>query len=344
MFFLSGRGQLKMLKKLKEKFKNNPSVFYAMSIAATWAGGNSLIIGMTTAQETGIIPFILWAIGNTLAPIVFGLLALRVNKLQRIMECKVIEIFLMILCIFQIWLQMNNIQSTLSGTQYISNTASIIIALVIAIAFIILFLKDSFPRNVMTDNYSWYFVYFLIIILMICAFIYSGGKINHLPLGKDNIFSGIKSAILLIPGCFAYPVFWKMLRYNEKNEDEIKNINIEKSFVNGGLLFGLYLLFVFALALVSFNPVLEFVKAILVVIIAASTLSSFIYSLHCYAGKKVGTILSIATIAVWQLFIPLGVLNMWSLMSTIRLYMIIGAFAVAIVWDYMERKKGYERN
>ena len=72
-------------------------------------------------------------------------------------------------------------------------------------------------------------------------------------------------------------------------------------------------------------------------------LSSFIYSLHCYAGKKIGTILSIITIAAWQLFIPLGVLNMWSLMSTVRLYMIIGAVLVAIIWSVAERRK-YEQN
>ena len=238
---------------------------------------------------------------------------------------------------------MNNIQSILSETQYISNVAATIIAIVIAIAFVIIFLKNSFPRNVMTDNYGWYIVYFLIIVLMILAFIYSGGKINKLPLGQDKIVDGIKSAILLIPGCFAYPVFWKMLKYNEKNEDKVEKVNIEKCFAYGGLLFGLYLVFVFMLALVSFSPALELMKAILVVIIASSTLSSFIYSLHCYAGKKIGTILSIMTIAVWQLFIPLGVLNMWSLMSMVRLYMIIGAVLVAIIWSVTERRK-YEQN
>lgn len=327
-----------MLKKLKKLFKSNPSVFYAMSIAATWAGGNSLIIGMTTAQKTGIIPFILWAIGNTLAPIVFGLLALKIHKMQKVMDSKIIEIFLTILSMFQIWLQMNNIQSILSGTQYVTNTVATVIAMIIAIIFVIIFFKNSFPRNVMTDNYGWHIVYFLIVILMIAGFVCSGGRINQLPLGQDKIGEGIKNAVLLIPGCFAYPVFWKMLKYNEKNEDEVQNVNMEKCFIHGGLLFGLYLIFVFMLALVSFNPILEFIKAILVVIIASSTLSSFIYSLHCYAGKKVGTILSIITIAVWQVFIPLGVLNMWGLMSTIRLYVIIIAILIAIIWSVKERR------
>ena len=162
-----------MLTKIKNVFQKNPVVFYSMCIAATWAGGNSLIIGMTTAQENGIIPFLLWAVANMLAPIVFGLLALKIPKFQKTMESKPIMLFLTIICIFQIWLQMNNIQSTLAGTQYISNTVSIIIAIVLAVLFIILFLKDSFPRNVLTDNYSWWIVYLLILVLKklyICSY------------------------------------------------------------------------------------------------------------------------------------------------------------------------------
>lgn len=326
-----------MLMKIRKIFQRNPSIFYSMCIAATWAGGNSLIIGMATAKENGIIPFFIWTFANMLAPIIFGLLSLKIPKFQNTMESKPIALFLTIICIFQIWLQMNNIQSTLSGTEYISNNFAIIIAIVIAIFFVVLFLKDSFSRNILTDNYSWWIVYLLIFALMTCAYVISGGKINNLSLGIENVGRGIKDAILLLPGAFAYPVFWKMLRYNEKNDDKIRNINIERCFLYGGLLFGLYLLFVLALAFVSFNPILELVKAILIVVIASSTLSSFLYSLHCFAGKKVGTILSGLTIITWQLFIPLGVLNMWSLMSTVRLFVLLGAFIFSIGWYLKER-------
>lgn len=57
---------------VKDKFKKTPSIYYAMSIAATWAGVGSLMNGITMAQDYGIVPFIIWAIGNTLACVVFG--------------------------------------------------------------------------------------------------------------------------------------------------------------------------------------------------------------------------------------------------------------------------------
>lgn len=333
-----------MFQRLRESFKRNPMVYYTMSVAATWAGGQSLVVGMSTAQQQGIIPFILWAIGNTLAPIVFGLFALSIPKFQDVLESKIVNGFMMIICVFQIWLQMNNIQSMLGGTIYISNTAAIIITIAIAVAFLILFLRDSFPRNVLTDHVGWGVVYGLIAAVMVAAFICSGGKLNNLPLGNDPemIKSGIEKAILLLPGCFAYPVFWKMLRYNDHNEDAVRSVNIKKAFVIGGLLFGLYLCFVFALAWVQFNPVLDLIKAILVTLIAVSSLSSFMYSLHCFTGKTFGTIASLATIAGWQILIPLGVLGAWTLMSTIRLYVLGAALIAALVWAYIERRR--ERN
>lgn len=330
-----------MFQRLRESFKNNPLIYYTMSVAATWAGGQSLVVGMSTAQEQGIIPFLLWAIGNTLAPIVFGLLALSIPKFQDVLEHKIVNGFMMVICVFQIWVQMNNIQSMLGGTAYISGAAAIAITIAIAVAFLILFLKDSFPRNVLTDHVGWIGVYALIAGVMIAALIQSGGAVNSLPLGNDPamIKSGIEKAILLLPGCFAYPVFWKMLRYNEKNDDAVKHVDMKKAFVLGGLAFGAYLCFVFALAWVSFSPVLNLVKAILVTLIAVSSLSSFMYSLHCFMGKWFGTIASALAIAGWQILIPLGVLGAWTLMSTIRLYVLGAALVIALVWAFYERRK-----
>ena len=63
-----------MFSKLKLRIKSNPPLFYAMSVAATWAGAGSFIVGTQIAKENGIFPWLLWALGNTLTCIVFGLL------------------------------------------------------------------------------------------------------------------------------------------------------------------------------------------------------------------------------------------------------------------------------
>ena len=60
---------------VKEKFKNNPLLYYALSICATWAGIGSLMNGVVMTQKLGIIPSLIWVLGNTVACILFGLIA-----------------------------------------------------------------------------------------------------------------------------------------------------------------------------------------------------------------------------------------------------------------------------
>lgn len=48
-----------MFENLKSRFKSNPRLYYAMSIAATWAGVGSLMMGIEMAQKYGIVPFLL---------------------------------------------------------------------------------------------------------------------------------------------------------------------------------------------------------------------------------------------------------------------------------------------
>ena len=79
-----------MIKSLISKIVKNPTLFYAMSIAATWANVGSLLNGITIAQKNGIVPYLLWALGNTLACIVFGLFALRIPKLVNVFDSRII--------------------------------------------------------------------------------------------------------------------------------------------------------------------------------------------------------------------------------------------------------------
>lgn len=113
-----------MFSEIKSKISANPRLFYAMSIAATWAGAGSFIVGTQVAQKFGLIPWLLWATGNTATCIVFGLLAIKFPKLRAVANSKPLQIIMGLMCIFQIWLNMNGIYEMLSpaGLRYISET------------------------------------------------------------------------------------------------------------------------------------------------------------------------------------------------------------------------------
>ncbi len=327
-----------MFSRIKNRFCSNPSMYYSMSIAATWAGVGSLIIGTQMAQQHGILPFLIWALGNVAACIVFGIFAPIIPKLREVFHSKTMHLLVGIVCIFQVWVNMNGIQAIFVDTA-LTGTFGMWLAYVVAIVFIILLVRYGMIRNVLTDHASWFGVYVTILALTILAIIYSQGNMVSLAWGAKNSAVGIEKAILLLPGAFLYPYFFGILDYNEHNKDGIKKINVTRAFTIGGLLFGIYLCFVFLLAFTHFSPALNLVKAFLITLIAVSTISSFLYSIYITFGRTFGIFVNIATVLAWQYVIPLGVMGVWTLMGTVRIFIVIGAILFALVWACYERKK-----
>ena len=325
-----------MFSKIKSKFKKSPHIYYAMSIAATWANAGSLLNGIGTAQKNGIIPFLLWALGNTLACIVFGIAAPRIPKLRDVFRSRLMKIVMGLMCPFQCWISMNGIQTVFSDT-VIGPKIGVMVALAFAFGFIILLWKSGMIRNILTDYASWTAVYGIVFALALIPVI--RGKTISLAMGVTDIHVGIKNCLLLIPGAFLYPYYYEILDYNDKNGDGTESINVKSAFITGGCLFGVYLVFIFIMAFAEFSPAVKIVEAVLVTLIAASSLSSFLYSIYLTFGRKLGLILNVATAFLWQLLIPLGVMGAWTLMASIRIYIVAGAIITALLWNSIEKRK-----
>ena len=112
-----------------------------------------------------------------------------------------------------------------------------------------------------------------------------------------------------------------------------------RAFVLGGLLFGAYLTFTFLLAWTSFSPILNIIKAVLITLVAVSTLSSFLYSVYITFGRKFGLAINTASVALWQLLIPLGVMGMWTLMAQVRIWIVAGALVAALIWHWTDKRR-----
>ena len=329
-----------MFSRLRNRFIKNPTLYYAMSIAATWAGVGSLMNGITMVQDYGIVPFLIWVLGNTLACIVFGLFAPTIPKLRDVFRTKAMHMIVGLMCVFQIWLNMNGIQAIFADT-VLGSRFGMVLAYAAAAFFLTLLIRFGMVRNVLTDNMSWSAVYGMALVLTVCAIIHSRGSMNTLVWGLDaaNIGVGINKGVLLLPGAFLYPYFFEILDYNDGNADGTKKVNIRQTFMLGGFLFGAYLVFTFLLAWTNFSPVLNVIKAVLVTLVAISTLSSFLYSVYVTFGRKLGLAVNLASVALWQLLIPMGVMGVWTLMSTIRIYIVAGSIIAAFVWNAIERRK-----
>ena len=94
---------------------------------------------------------------------------------------------------------------------------------------------------------------------------------------------------------------------------------------------------IFILAWTKFSPALNIVKAVLITIIGTSTLSSAMYSIYIAFGRKVGLAANAGLVALWHVLIPLGVMGMWTLMASVRIYFVIGGILVAVAWYFIEK-------
>lgn len=327
-----------MIKKLTARFKANPMWYYAMSIVASWAGVGSLMNFRTLAIGSGWIPAVIWALFNTLACIVFGLLAEHLPYVRKIMQTKVMSWFIGFLTIFQTWTQMSGISEIFEGTP-LGKEYGMYLAYMIAVGFMILLYHHGMIRNVLTDSGSWIVVYGMLLLTVVLSLIHTGGAYVSVNAGTENIPNGITKGLLLLPGPFTYPYYYTLFKYNEDNPDGTANTSIKKSFVLAGLMFGLYMVFAALLTFVEFTPALNVLKAFLITVIAASSLTTYIYSEYLVFGKKLGTAINLATVGGWYFLMPLGVMGIWTLMSEIRWIIILAVVVVAVVMKVLESRK-----
>ena len=327
-----------MFSAIKERFKASPKWYYAMSIVASWAGVGSLMNFRTLALNNGVAPAVIWAVFNSFACILFGIMAEHLPYVRKIMQTKVMSYFIGFLTIFQTWTQMSGITEIFVDTA-LGKTTGMILAYAIAILFVILLIKNGMIRNVLTDSGSWILVYGLLLLTVAGSLMYTGGAYVHVDAGTANIPEGIKKGLLLLPGPFTYPYYYTLFKYNEENEDGTANTNIKRSFTIAGLMFGLYMVFAAILTFVEFSPILNVLKAFLITVVAASSLTTYIYSEYLVFGKKVGTAINIATVAGWYFLMPLGVMGIWVLMSEIRWVIILAVVLIAVIQKVASRGK-----
>lgn len=329
-----------MFKKAKAKLQENPSLYYALSIAASWAGAGSLMNSTTLAKTLGVIPALIWCVFNTIACIVFGLIIRKLPTVRDIMRTRVCRIILALFSIFQIWLCMTAVNEAWADT-FIGHTGAMILTYAFTVGFIIALFKKGIIANILTDNGGMYIIYALVIVLSLVSLGTVGFGLNGLSMGTEpgNLLQGLYKGFLLLPGPFTYPYFFKLIDYNESNDEAVAGCNITKAFIGGGIGFGIYLVFAFSLIFTSVSPALNICKAVLLSALAISSLSSFIYSEFAVFGKGPGLAINLFALAFWIAVAPLGVMGVWTLMAETRVYMIAAILIAAIVKKTVDKKK-----
>ena len=294
----------------------------------------------SSAINNGAAAAIIWAVFNSLACIFFGLFAEYIPTVRRIMQSKVMFYFIGFLTVFQTWTQMSGIYEIFGDTP-IGTTGGTLIVYGTCLVFLFMLLKEGMIRNVLSDGFSWVVVYGLLAVVVIAALVYTHGAFVNIDPGLTaaGIQTGLYKGFLLLPGPFTYPYYYSLFSYNDKNEDGTQHGNMKKSFVLAGVMFGVYMVLAALLTWVNFSPLLNTLKAILITIIALSSLSTYLYSEYLVFGENIGFLIDVLTVTSWQLVIPLGVMGIWTLMSELRVYIIIFVLLASVVLHLVSDRK-----
>ena len=316
----------------------NTTAKCAVSAASSWAGVGSLLIGMTMLRNFGTYPFLLWAIGNALACVVFGLIAPRFDMLRRVFRSKPVKCILGLMSIFQIWVCMNGILQAFDDLP-VPSYVPMIITYIVSAGFMVYLINDGVPKGIFTDNISSVVIAGAVLALVIVGYA-TGGQVIEIQSGTTQLNEGFDRMILLIPGAFLYPYFYGMLDFNDQQNSKV---NMRKAFVLGGIIFGAYLVFVYLLSAVAFNGSMLAIRAIVITLLATTTLASFIYGIYNVFGKKIGGAVNLVTIAGWQLVIPIGVMGVWTMMAEIRVYIVIALVSISIILHVLVIKRDNDK-
>lgn len=320
-----------MLGTITNKIKSNWILYYAMSMAASWAWGTSLIVGMQISQERGTIPFIIWAVANSLSLPLFGFIAFKIKNLDSIMKSKPVMLFTTAVQCFCLWIQMNAIYEILTKYNITNDFVGKAVAIVIALVFLFGLYKNGLMRNVSTDQPIWSICYIGMVAIAIIGFV-SGSGFKDIPLvnSGEDISWALYTCIVLFSGPIMDIQNWQLARkvYAEKRM---------KSYYLAGILFAVYMVLVYVLSYLQFNRVMDVIMVLVIVCVATSTINNAIVGVQEIAGRKVGFVIAGLCIVLWQVVIPLGVMGLWLTMGTARIYVSIACIAVALIMSYKQK-------
>lgn len=313
--------------------KEKKSYFsYAMSLAASWAWGVSIVVGIENVQTKGIVPFIIWAIANSLALPLFGLIAFRIQKLEAVVSSKIICLFMTIVMVFCLWIQMNAIYQYLCKVDFMTDVVAKIITIIISLGMAVLLFKDGLIKSIKIDNPLWFACYGILVVLIILGIVMKNDTYEIVAVKqKGDIAWALNSCLILFSGPIMNIQNWQMA-------DKLKKENLMKSHYLAGVLFAIYMCLVAVLASFHFTGIMNLLLVAVILCIALSTMDAAIVGMQKIAGRNVGLGLSLVSIALWIFVIPMGVMNLWTTMGNIRKYVAAISIMIAIVWRCIEKK------
>lgn len=283
----------------------NP-ITMGLSICFSWAWASSLVIGQSIAIERGIIPFLIWAIANTLTLGLFGVLFKKGIFTERIFKNKVFKSFAIVIQAFCLIINLN-ILNNLVGNYWLTTG--------IGLLFIGLMYKRGLLTSILTDRVQGIITY-AALIAIICVGFGSGAEVStHIINSDGGVLWALWSACILLTSPFGDVQMWQRARVNSGG------------FWWASLFFGLYMVCIFIMSMLEFNGIMTALLLVACLAVTTSTIDSIAVAMHEVSNKNVGTALAGFLCLFWGVFKEIGIVELW---STIGIYRVV--FCVTVLF------------
>lgn len=287
--------------------KKTGDVKMGVSLAASWAWGVSIVVGMQIFQEKGLAAFVIWAGGNSLALLLFGALALRVKSgitLRDVTGSKPIYWFAFMIQFFSVLANL----TALKIAAYVLGFPPILFIACACVVVISYAWWGGLKASIETDLLQ----FAIWMILLLAALLLSKGRDGEVVLVSGNIGWASWGALTLIAAPFLDQQLWQ--RRFALKKDSLKSFGI------GSLCFAVYMVLV---AMAAFYRVGGVVIGLVILMVAMSTLDSAFMSIACYArgSRRRGCLLALVVfiVAFACLMLDIGLLNLWTFYSSLRM-------------------------
>ena len=309
---------------------NIRSIVLGVAMAAAWAWGVSLMVGLTVIAEKGVVPFLIWATMNSLTLPIFGIVIRKLDTLQDLSKNSIFKWYMGSVQLFSIWAQMQAVYEASKSAQ-ISNGIALGIAIASGLFFTILTSKNGINRSITTANIQW-FISILGIITLILIGIINGETVNHNIGNQSGINWALYTWLILFCGPYVDLNGWQKARI-ALEEKRYNAFNI------AGLTFGIYMLLVFILSSFVRVPSMSYILLLVAFLVATDTLVANTAALQELRGQKFGLILGLIAVCSWILIHKFGLLALWTTIGSIRIIVVVGMFIIAFRMKYIKTKK-----
>ena len=281
-----------------------------VSLAASWAWGVSVVVGMEIFQGKGLAAFVIWAAGNSLALLLFGVLALKVKgglTLHDVTGSKFMHGFAFAIQFFSVLANM----TALKIAAIILGLPPLIFTICVCAVVIVYTWRGGLRASIETDLLQFMiWMVLLLVAVLLGDWGSNGGAIS--PSSFADVRWATWGAVTLLAAPFVDQQLWQ--RRFALRENSLK------PFVVGAVCFAAYMVLVGFAAYYNVDSV---VIGLVILMVAMSTLDSAFIAVACYAKRSParGRLLALVVFAAAFLFLLLdvGLLELWTFYSSLRL-------------------------